>query len=109
MDYITSPEGSTVFINSSGCVPTVKGCEAEVDPAYDIVLAVMQSGTLPNSPILSRQWIAGFKELLKTGCQNWLAGEDAQSVADTIQEGHQRLMNADPQWVQNFLDNYKWK
>ena len=109
MEYITSPEGSTVYINNSGCIPTVKGCEGTIDPAYEIVVAVSQSGTLPNSPILSRQWIAGFKELLKTGCQNWLAGEDAKSVADTIQEGHQRLMDADPEWCQNFLDNYEWK
>ena len=74
-----------------------------------MVLSIEQAGELPISPIQSRQWISGFKELLKSGCQNWLAGEDAQEVCDTIQEEHQRLMDADPEWVENFLSNYTWK
>lgn len=106
--YLTSPEGSTLFDNETGYIPTVKGCESKVDSAYDIVLDIMQNDKLPNSPILSRQWIAGFKELLKSGCQNWLAGEDIDSVVNTIEEDHKRLMEADPDWVQSFLDNYEW-
>lgn len=109
LKYITSPEGSTLFDNATGYIPTVKGCESEVDNAYEIVLDIMQNDKLPNSPILSRQWIAGFKELLKAGCQNWLAGEEVDSVVNTIEEDHKRLMEADSDWVQNFLDSYKWK
>lgn len=109
LKYLTSPEGSTIYNNETGFVPTVKGCESPVDPAYDIVLDIMQNDKLPNSPILSREWIAGFKELLKSGCQNWLAGEDVDSVVNTIEEDHKRLMEADPDWVQNFLDSYEWK
>ena len=109
LKYVTSPEGSTLFNNASGYIPTVKGCETEIDPSYDIVFEIMQTGELPNSPILSRQWIAGFKELLKSGGQNWLAGEDPQSVADKIAEEHKRLMDASPDWVENFLDTYEYK
>lgn len=109
LNYVTSPEGSTIYANTTGVVSTVVGCEAEIDPSYSIVYEVLQKGTLPNSPILSRQWIAGFKELLKSGCQNWLAGEEPQSVADTIAEEHKRLMDADPEWVSNFLETYEWK
>lgn len=109
LKYITSPEGSTLFNNATGYIPTVKGCESELDSSYDIVYEVMQEGMLPNSPIRSREWIAGFKELLKSGCQNWLAGEDPQSVADKIAEEHTRLMEADPEWVQSFLDGYEYK
>lgn len=107
--YLTSEEGSTIFNNATGYIPTEKVCHADTDPAYDLVLAIEQAGELPISPIQSRQWISGFKELLKSGCQNWLAGEDAQEVCDTIQEEHQRLMDADPEWVENFLSSYTWK
>ncbi|MBS6644385.1 MAG: extracellular solute-binding protein [Clostridiaceae bacterium] len=109
LNYVTSPEGSTIYANATGTVSTVVGCEAEIDPSYSIVYELLQKGTLPNSPILSRQWIAGFKELLKSGCQNWLAGEDPQSIADTIAEEHKRLTDADPDWVANFLETYEWK
>lgn len=109
LNYVTSPEGSTIYANAAGVVSTVVGCTAEIDPAYSIVYELLQEGALPNSPILSRQWIAGFKELLKSGCQNWLAGEEPQSVADTIAEEHKRLMDADPDWVKNFLESYEWK
>lgn len=107
--YLTSEEGCTIFNNATGFIPTEKVCNADTDPAYDLVLSIEQAGELPISPIQSRQWISGFKELLKSGCQNWLAGEDAQEVCDTIQEEHQRLMDADPEWVENFLSNYTWK
>lgn len=109
LNYVTSPEGSTIYANATGTVSTVVGCEAEIDPSYSIVYELLQKGALPNSPILSRQWIAGFKELLKSGCQNWLAGEDPQSIADTIAEEHKRLMDADPDWVADFLESYQWK
>lgn len=107
--YLTSEEGCTIFNNETGYIPTEKVCNANTDPAYDLVLSIEQDGELPISPIQSRQWISGFKELLKSGCQNWLAGEDAQEVCDTIQEEHQRLMDADPEWVDDFLANYNWK
>ena len=108
LKYCVSPEGSTIFNNSTGYIPTTKGCASDVDPAYDIVLQIMQDGTLPNSPIRSRQWIAGYKELLKSGCQNWLAGESVDSVVSTISEQHTRLMEADPEWVEDFLSSYEW-
>lgn len=109
MRFLVSPEGSTVFENATGYVPVMKGCEAEIDEAYDIVLDISMNNKLPNSPICSRQWIAGFKELLKNGCQNYLAGEDIDSVVNTIEDEHKRLMDADPEWVDNFLKTYEWK
>lgn len=109
LKYCVSPEGSTIFNDVTGYIPTTKGCTSHVDPAYDIVMQVMQAGLLPNSPILSRQWIAGYKELLKSGCQNWMAGESVDSIVTSISEQHTRLMDADPEWVQNFLSSYQWK
>ena len=43
---------------------------------------------------------------MKTAQQNWFAGADAQTVCDEIQAQHQRLVEANPEWVQNFLDSY---
>lgn len=109
LDYITSEEGSTIFNTVTTYRPTTRDNRVEMDPAFALVYDILSNDKLPNSPILSRQWIPGIKEIMKTGQQNWFAGEDAQEVANQIQEEHTRLMEADPDWVKNFLSNYKDK
>jgi ABC-type glycerol-3-phosphate transport system substrate-binding protein len=107
MKFLTSDVGSTIFANESGYLPTTKVNNAELDPAYKILMHVLQNGVLRTSPILSRQWIPGVKEIMKTGQQNWFAGQNAKTVADQIEAQHKRLMDANPDWVKNFLDNYQ--
>lgn len=109
LDFLTSAEGAEILTSTAAYLPTTKDNPMELDPAFDLVYEILQNDELSNSPILSRQWISGIKEIMKTGQQNWFAGEDAKSVADNIQEEHTRLMEADPEWVQNFLDNYQEK
>lgn len=109
LKFIASKEGCEIFCNNSASIPTVKGAVANTDPAFRLILEIANKGDLPNSAILSRQWISGFKELLKTGCQNWLMGEDAQQVADKIQKEHTRLMEGSPEWVKEFLENYEYQ
>ncbi|MGB8451309.1 MAG: extracellular solute-binding protein [Anaerocolumna sp.] len=109
LSYITSTEGATIFNESTGYLPTTKNNNAKLDSAYDLIYDILDNNKLPNSPILSRQWIAGIKEIVKDGQQDWFAGADAKSVADQIQEEHDRLVQADPDWVKEFLDNYKDK
>lgn len=106
LDYVTSEEGATIFNTVTTYQPTTKENNTEMDPAFDLVYKILSNDELPNSPILSRQWIPGIKEIMKTGQQNWFAGEDAKEVADQIQEEHTRLMEADPEWVENFLASY---
>ena len=109
LDFITSSEGATILTTTATYLPTTKDNQMELDPAFDLIYNILKNDELPNSPILSRQWIPGVKEIMKTGQQNWFAGEDAKSVADKIQEEHTRLMEADPEWVENFLANYQDK
>ena len=106
MRYLTSEEGSTIYTENAGSIPSTKKNNADVDPAYSICLGILQNGTLPTSTQLSRQWIPGVKEIMKTAQQNWFAGADAQTVCDEIQAQHERLVEANPEWVQNFLDTY---
>ena len=106
MKYLASDEGSTLYFNNSQSVPTTRVNHATTDPSYWLCLEIMQKGLLPVSPVLSRQWIPGIKEIMKTAQQNWFAGADAQTVCDEIQAQHQRLVEANPEWVQNFLDSY---
>jgi len=108
LKFLASKEGCEIFCNNSASVPTVKGAEPNLDPAFRLITEIANEGKLGNSPILSRQWISGFKELLKVGCQNWLAGEDAVSVVNKISEEHTRLMEGSPEWVQEFLANYEY-
>ncbi|WP_312427057.1 ABC transporter substrate-binding protein [Lacrimispora sp.] len=107
LDFLASEQGATIFNESTGYLPTTRDNDAKLDPAYDLIYEILDNNKLPNSPILSRQWIAGIKEIVKAGQQDWFAGTDAKSVADKIQEEHQRLVQADPDWVNEFLANYK--
>ena len=106
LKYLSSDEGSTIYGNTIHTILATKVNHADADPANAICLEIMQKGLLPVSPILSRQWIPGIKEIMKTAQQNWFAGADAQTVCDEIQAQHERLMAANPEWVQNFLDTY---
>lgn len=109
LKFLASKEGHTIYCNNSASVPTVKGVEADTDPAFRIILEIASKDELPTVPILSREWISGFKEILKTGCQNWFVGEDPEAVAQKIAEEHKRLMEANPEWVENFLENYEYQ
>lgn len=109
LDFITSNEGSTIFNNNTSLLPTTVENTVELDPAYDLIYSIIKNKEMGNSSILSRQWIAGVKEIMKTGNQNWLAGDDANAVCDEIESEHKRLMDADPKWVEDFLTAYEWK
>ena len=106
MQYLVSDEGSTLYADNAQEIPTTRVNHATTDPAYAVCLDILQKGTLPVSPVLSRQWIPGIKEIMKTASQNWFAGADAKTVCDEIQAQHDRLMAADPEWVAQFLDSY---
>lgn len=106
LKFLTSDEGSTLYINGAKGVPSTKVNHATTDPAYSLMLEVMQKGSLGSSPILSRQWIPGVKEVMKTAQQNWLAGMDAMDAATEIQIQHERLVKGNPEWVKSFLDSY---
>lgn len=109
LDYLTSVEGSTLFNDAAALLPTIVGSMAKRDPATDIIYDILDNHKLPNSPILSRQWIPGIKEVMKTNQQNWLAGQDAKECADNIQAEHDRLMKGNDKWVKEFLANYNTK
>lgn len=106
MQYLVSDEGSTIYAENAQEIPTTRVNHAKVDPSYTLCLKILQEGQLPVSAVLSRQWIPGIKEIMKTASQNWFAGADAKVVCDEIQSQHDRLVAANPEWVQNFLDTY---
>ena len=109
LDYLTSDEGSTIFDNAVNFIPTTKECHATVPAAYELVLALAREGRYPVSPLMSRQWIAGFSQLLKEGTQNWFTGDSPKDVCDAIEEGHKRLTDAKPEWVEDFMASYIYK
>ena len=106
MQYLVSDEGSTIYAENAQEIPTTRVNHAKVDPSYTLCLKILQEGQLPVSAVLSRQWIPGIKEIMKTASQNWFAGADAKVVCDEIQAQHDRLVAANPERVQNFLDSY---
>jgi hypothetical protein len=42
---------------------------------------------------------------LKPTCQNWLVGDDVNELLDHLQAEHQRLLEADPEFVKTFLES----
>lgn len=109
LDYLTSDEGSTIFDNAVSFIPTTKECHAVVPDAYKLVLELAREGRHRVSPLMSRQWIAGFSQILKEGTQNWFTGDSPEDVANTIEAEHTRLTEAKPEWVTNFLADYEYK
>lgn len=105
LKFLTLPENAKVFAEKTSLIPTVVGCEPKLHPALDTLINIVSTNKYKNSKIYSRQWISGFKEILKPTCQNWLVGEDVNELLDHLQAEHQRLLDADPEFVKTFLEN----
>ncbi|MDC7233151.1 MAG: extracellular solute-binding protein [Spirochaetales bacterium] len=105
LKFMATPEQHAVFSKATSFMPTIQGTQVELDPALTLMIEALSSG-MDSVPMLSRQWIPGIKEMMKTETQNWFAGKEAQIVCDTIEKEHQRLMKANPSYVSDFLDNY---
>ena len=106
MQYLVSNEGSTIYAERAQEIPTIKVNYTKINPSYTLCLKILHEGQLPVSAVFSRQWISGIKEIMKTASQNWFAGADAKVVCNEIQAQHDRLVAANPEWVQNFLDTH---
>ncbi|MFI3169562.1 MAG: extracellular solute-binding protein [Faecalibacterium sp.] len=105
--YLFSVEGYMLAAEASTLTPTVAEAAEfiESDPALANMLSELADG-MAASAMLSREWIDGIKEVMKDGSQNFLAGMSIQEVCDTIESEHQRLMAANPEYVESFLASY---
>ena len=103
--FLTTAEESAVYATATQFMPTITGTKVNLDPALDHIISVISSG-MDTVPMLSRQWIPGIKSIMKKGTQDWFAGKDYVEVCDNIDNEHQRLMKANPSYVEDFLANY---
>lgn len=103
--FLTTAEESAVYATATQFMPTIQGTKVNLDPALDHIISVISSG-MDTVPMLSRQWIPGIKSIMKKGTQDWFAGKDYVEVCDNIDAEHQRLMKANPTYVEEFLANY---
>lgn len=49
-----------------------------------------------------REWIPGIKEIMKTIVQEWISGVDLDTTLENLQKEHQRLLDADPEFIEEF-------
>jgi ABC-type glycerol-3-phosphate transport system substrate-binding protein len=103
--FMTTPEEAAVFAEATQFMPTIIGTKVNLDPALDQIITAISSG-MDSVPMLSRQWIPGIKSVMKKGTQDWFAGKDYVEVCDNIEKEHQRLMEANPSFVEDFLASY---
>lgn len=105
LKFMATPEIAAKMSEATSLMPTIQGTQVELDPAQTLMIEALASG-MDSVPMLSRQWIPGVKEVMKKETQNWFAGKDAKAANDSIEKEHQRLMKANPSFVEEFLASY---
>jgi hypothetical protein len=75
-----------------------------VTEVYDDALKPMLPWLNGNkkSPHADLVWIPGIKDIMKEVTQKWFLGEPIENVLNQWEEQHQRLMKANPAFVENF-------
>ncbi len=93
------------YDQTSGGNSTVKAANIVADEALGFYNQALADGA-ESCAMLSREWISGIKEVMKSGTQDWFAGVSIDEVCATIEEEHDRLMEGNPDYVTSFLDSY---
>ena len=101
LDYFTTVDEANIYAAAAGDISAVKNTKAQLDKALDTVMPYINAGKTIG--YYSRQWIPGIKDIMKSGIQQWYAGQDIDTVLNHIESEHQRLMQANPTYVQNYL------
>ncbi|SFM27406.1 ABC-type glycerol-3-phosphate transport system, substrate-binding protein [Paenibacillus sp. 1_12] len=100
IQFALTPAMGNVYSKEAKQLSTVVG----VTDVYDDSLKTMLPWLNGNkkSPHADLVWIPGIKDIMKEVTQKWFLGEPLDSVINQWEEQHQRLMKANPSFVENF-------
>lgn len=97
---IFSEDGGAIMADQLSCVSPVIGAKADYDASIYNVLPLLEEGKYVG--FSERVWIPGIKEIMKKNIQEWMAGLDKATALDNLEAEHQRLLDAKPDFIDEF-------
>jgi len=101
LEHYTNDESSSLLINVGRAFSAVKGMSEVPDPAWAPCVPWLSTDRRIGHADLV--WIPGIKDVMKEVTQKWFLGDSLDSVLDEWESQHQRLMAADPAYIEEYL------
>jgi len=98
--HYVSKESAEILVRDGKLISAAKGVEIMPDKALDPCLNWFNSDR--KSPHADLVWIPGIKDVMKEVTQKWFMGEKLDNVLNEWESQHQRLMKANPEFVNNY-------
>lgn len=102
-DLITEfllPESSNIMATVGKVMPAAKGAEDLPDPSLEPCREWFAGDNKVGHADLV--WVPGIKDVMKEVTQKWYMGEDIDTVLNEWESQHQRLLEANPDFIKNF-------
>ena len=100
VDRYLSKESSEMLVNEGGIISATKDVDIMPDRCLDPMLDWLDSEKKVGHADLV--WVPGIKDTMKEVTQKWFMGEPLESILDEWESQHQRLLAADPTFVENY-------
>ncbi len=99
--YLFQPENNSLLAEARNTVASVKGADTSyVDASIQDQLPLIEEGKYVG--FSEREWVPGIKEIMKTIVQEWIGGTDLETTLANLEKEHQRLLDADPDFLTEF-------
>lgn len=98
-EYV-SPESCDIIAIEGKAMPSLK--DSNVLPDSCLENAREWFDTDKKTPHADLVWVPGIKDIMKEITQTWLMGEPLDSVLDEWETQHRRLLDANPEFIENF-------
>lgn len=96
-----TPENNVALAQTMNMVSSVAGTPDDyLDPSVVNQMPLLDAGKYVG--FSEREWIPGIKEIMKTLVQEWIAGTDLDTTLANLEKEHQRLLDADPEFIEEF-------
>ena len=94
------PESSNIMALEGKVMPAAKGAEDLPDPSLEPCREWFSSDKKADHTDLI--WVPGIKDVMKEITQKWYMGESIDNVLNEWESQHERLLEANPDFVENF-------
>lgn len=94
------PESSNIMATEGKLMPAAVGAQDLPDPCLEPCREWFDSDLKMNHADLV--WVPGIKDVMKEITQKWYMGESTDSVLQEWNDQHERLLLANPEFVENF-------
>jgi raffinose/stachyose/melibiose transport system substrate-binding protein len=104
LEYYISDESVKIFVEVGKRFSAVMGTSYVPDPSLENTIVWMEGDRRIGHADLI--WIPGIKDVMKEVTQKWFLGDPLEDVLNEWEAQHQALMEANPEFVANFLSRY---